>query len=216
MVSESRRVLVCPHCGAPLPPAAAQEKVTCAFCGTTSAAASLEAATHSDLVCPRCEQKLFFGDADGVAMLGCGICGGIWLDNAAAQKVTQHYSDRVVDLAARAAQNAQVKPDVRRSAKCAQCRAEMQRRTFGTVSVDVCAEHGTWFDAGELSILIAPMRPAPPVQMAPAQYEPQPDPNDWDHRAGAAVLDGAGEVAGSVALAVAEGAFEVLLGILTD
>ena len=199
-----------------MPPAAAHESVTCAFCGTTSAVAQLIEAKHSDLVCPRCEQKLFFGDADGVAMLGCGLCGGIWLDNDSSRKVTQHYSDRVVDLAARAAQNAQTKPDVRKAAKCAECRCEMQRRTFGSVSVDVCAEHGTWFDAGELSILVAPMRPAPAVQMAPARYEPQPDPNDWDHRAGAAVVDTGAQVAGDVALAVAEGAFSLLLGILTD
>jgi len=185
--------------------------VTCAFCGTASAAASLEPAKHSDFVCPRCDQKLFFGDADGVAMLGCGICGGIWLDNEAAHKVTSHYSDRVVDLAARAAQNAQTKPDVRKAAKCAQCRCEMQRRTFGSVSVDVCNDHGTWFDAGELSILVAPMRPAPPVEMAPAQYASASS-NSEDVETS---IDGA-EVADDVAMAVAEGAFGILLGILTD
>src|SRR4029077_12783575 len=101
-------------------------------------------AEHSACVCPRCEQALFFGEADGVSMLGCGICGGIWLDNASAQRVTQQYSDRVVDMAARAAQNAQRKPDVRASAKCAQCRTDMARRTFGMVSLDVCTEHGQW------------------------------------------------------------------------
>jgi Zn-finger nucleic acid-binding protein len=215
-VSESRRTLVCPRCGAPLPPGAAHESVTCVFCGTTSAVSQLaNEAAGSELVCPRCEQKLFFGDADGVAMLGCGVCGGIWLDNGSAHKVTEHYSDRVVDMAARAAQSAQRKPDVRAAAKCAQCRAEMQRRTFGVVSLDVCAEHGTWFDAGELSTLVAPMRPAPQVQMAPAQFDAPANP-DWDRQAGSAVLSAGSEVAGDVALAVAEGAFGVLLGILTD
>jgi Zn-finger nucleic acid-binding protein len=180
--------------------------VTCAFCGVTSEVAKLAEAERSEHVCPRCEQTLFFGEADGIAMLGCGICGGIWLDNASAQRVTQQYSDRVVDLAARAAQNAQRKPDVRATAKCAQCRAEMPRRTFGMVSLDVCAEHGTWFDAGELSTLVAPMRPAPAVQMAPAAF-PETAP-DWGNTAGS--------VAGDIAANVAVGAFEVLIGMLTD
>jgi len=210
-VSESRRVLVCPHCLAPLPPAAAHETVTCAFCGTTSAASQLETpAKGSNLICPRCDQKLFFGDADGVAMLGCGLCGGIWLDNDSAQRVTQHYSDRVVDLAARAAQSAQRRPDIRAAAKCAECRCEMQRRTNGRVSVDVC-EHGTWFDAGELSTLIAPMRPAPQTQMAPAAWPEAARPN-FGSSSG---IDGSA-IAGDVAVAVAEGAFAVLLGVLTD
>ena len=189
--------------------------MTCAFCQTTSEVAKLEnEAQRSACACPRCDKALFFGDAEGIAMLGCGLCGGIWLDNDAARKVLEHYSDRVVDMAARAAQSAQVKPDLRQAAKCAQCRNDMQRRTFGSVSVDVCNDHGTWFDAGELSILVAPMRPAPQVQMAPAAFAPDTTP-DWDRQAGSAVLDGAGEVAGNVALAVAEGAFEVLVGILT-
>jgi len=210
-VSESRRVLVCPHCLAPLPPAAAHETVTCAFCGTTSSASSLETeAKHSDMICPRCEQKLFFGDADGVVMLGCGLCGGIWLDNESAQRVTQRYSDRVVDMVSRAAQSAQRRPDIRAAAKCAECRREMQRRTFGSVSVDVC-EHGTWFDAGELAILIAPMRPAPQTQMAPAAWPEPATPNFGT----SSNIDGAA-IAGDVAVAVAEGAFAVLLGVLTD
>lgn len=170
----------------------------------TSAIADLTAeAERSDFACPRCDARLFAGQADGVSMLGCGLCGGIWLDNEAAQRVTQHFSERVVELATRASQSAQRRPDVRAVAKCASCRAEMGRRTYGQVSVDVCQAHGTWFDAGELAALLAPMRP---VQMAPATFE-QPVYEsststgvDW------------GDVAGTVA----SGAFELLAAILTD
>ena len=178
--------------------------MTCAFCGTTSAIAALSAeAARSDLVCPRCEARLFAGDADGVAMLGCGLCGGIWLDNDAAQRVTQHFNARVVDMATRASQTAQRRPDVRASAKCASCRTEMGRRTFGQVSLDICQAHGTWFDAGELAALLEPMRPVPMQPMQQPVYEETTTTSsgiDW------------GDVAGSVA----GGAFEVLAAILTD
>jgi len=139
-------------------------------------------------------------------MLGCGVCGGIWLDNDAAQKVTHHYSDHVVRMAERASQSAQRKPDVRSAAKCAQCRTEMDRRTFGMVSVDVCGEHGTWFDAGELSTLVAATRPLPPAPTSMAAA------NFTDTSSSSVASD----VAGDVAIAVAEGAFAVLLGVLTD
>ena len=199
---------MCPRCGAPLPPGATHESVTCAFCGTTSAVADLaNEAQRSNLVCPRCEQKLFFGDAEGVTLAGCGVCGGIWLDNEAAQKVTHHYSERVVEMATRASESAHQKPDVRAAAKCAQCRAEMARRTFGQVSVDVCAEHGTWFDAGELSALVSATKPLPPPPTGMAASEPTPD-----FRASSGI--GGDAVVG--ALEVAGGAFGLLLDILSD
>lgn len=41
---------------------------------------------------------------------------------------------------------------------CPQCHASMNRVNFGKVSgviVDVCRQHGTWFDAGELTRVVA-------------------------------------------------------------
>jgi len=129
-------------------------------------------------------------------MLGCGTRGGIWLDNDAAQRVTQHFSERVIQLANAATQSAQRRPDVRAVAKCGACRTEMKRRTFGEISIDYCEAHGTWFDAGELAAMLEPMRPVP-------QY-PQPVYQDTPSSG----LD--------IGDAIALGAFEFLVDILTD
>ena len=206
-MSESRRVLVCPRCGAPLPPAAAHESVTCAFCQTTSEIAKLAGeAKPSDKTCPRCEQRLFFGDAEGVAMLGCGLCGGIWLDNDAAQKVADHYSERVVEMANRASKSAARRPDLQVAARCAECRTEMQPRTFGTVTIDICADHGTWFDAGELATLVSAARP----EQAPTQAQTTFDETSLAPPASKSSLEVATDV-----LSVAEGAFELVGAILS-
>jgi Zn-finger nucleic acid-binding protein len=151
------------------------------------------------------------GDANGVVMHGCGLCGGVWLDNVAAQRVSQRYDERVVDLAGRARENATVRPDTRAVATCPACRREMGRRTFGQISIDYC-DHGTWFDAGELAALLQGIRP-PTV---PVQYNaPAPAPS-WGATAGSAVLNTAGNVAVDVAENVAVGAFELLISAILD
>lgn len=206
-MTDSRRVLLCPNCGAPLPPAATHETVVCAFCKVSSAISEIADATeakHSDHACPRCTTKLFFGETDGIA-LGCGLCGGIWLDNASAQRVMARYDGAVAELASRATASATKRPDVRAPVNCAECGASMQRKRVGDVEIDLCLAHGTWFDAGELGRVIDPLRP---VQMVPATFEEDSAPNfassssstDW------------GDVAGTVAV----GAFEILAAVLTD
>jgi Zn-finger nucleic acid-binding protein len=206
---DERLVLVCPRCGAPLPPGAAHETVTCAFCGIASSLAALtQQAARSDLACPRCGEKLFSGAAHDVAMLGCGLCGGIWLDNASAQRVMQHVDEAVVELAGRAAANAVKRPDVREIVKCPACSNAMERKrvTTSNIAIDLCHAHGTWFDAGELAAVIAAVQ-------APATYAASaPVTSDWGSTAGNVASDVAVDVAGDIAV----GAFELLLGILTD
>ncbi len=204
-MEEERRALLCPNCGAPLPPGAAHETVTCAFCGIASALAPLTAlAERSDLVCPRCETKLFSGTAHDIVMLGCGLCGGIWLDNESARRVTAHFDQAVIELAGRASMNATARPDVRAPVACAVCRNPMTRTiaTSANVEIDLRQAHGTWFYAGELAMALAALQAPVPTQMAAPNYEPIPvnDGVDW------------GGVAGNVAV----GAFEVLAAILTD
>ncbi len=206
-VSESRRVLLCPNCGAPpLPEAAAHETVTCAFCGIASVIAQIENPTEargSERVCPRCASKLFFGEADGVEMLGCGACGGIWLDNASARKVMSRYDEAVAELAQRASINAKVRPDVRAAVNCAECGAPMTRRQVADVELDFCGEHGTWFDAGELERVIEPLRPAPAPFGGPAPVYENASPTP-------------SFISSNVAADLAVGAFELLAAVLTD
>lgn len=167
-------VLACPNCGAPLPPAAAREAVTCAFCHVTSVAAprapagrsasgqalATSPAASTNLVCPRCSVPLFEGRAKDVVLEGCGQCGGIWLDNQSAQRaMASPESADVTALADRAGGRAHGPTSTRAIANCPVCRAGLPRVQFANagVELDVCAEHGTWFDRYELGLVLGAM-----------------------------------------------------------
>jgi Zn-finger nucleic acid-binding protein len=101
-MSDGRRVLLCPNCGAPLPPGAAHEAV---------ASLTTAEAKGSALACPRCAATLFLGATQDVRILGCGLC-GVWLDNDSGRRVIQRFDEAVVDLANRASSHAVKRPDV--------------------------------------------------------------------------------------------------------
>ncbi|MBX3230485.1 MAG: zf-TFIIB domain-containing protein [Labilithrix sp.] len=55
--------------------------------------------------------------------------------------------------------------------RCPVCRYEMERARFAGTSavvIDVCNQHGTWLDRGELPALAAFLRGAPDAQASPA------------------------------------------------
>jgi Zn-finger nucleic acid-binding protein len=81
--------------------------------------------------------------ADGVAAAACGRCGGVWLDRATLDALARDGGHQ----AGAALQ------DQEGARRCPVCGALMARTEFGRglgLVVDVCGEHGTWFDAGEL------------------------------------------------------------------
>ena len=115
-------------------------------------------------LCPVCKVGLFVGQSSDVSMLGCGRCGGQWLDNAGTQRVVAgiisahartmakrvsagaqpaaatHYRDAGSEPAARA---------------CPLCQQPLEVKNVAEVNIeiDVCGTHGTWFDAHELDAL---------------------------------------------------------------
>lgn len=174
-MSEQARVkIVCPTCGAPLSPEAATVAARCHACGHASAPLPAPTQTVQTVVververvivegaaapvastprCPRCAVGLFEGDAHGVKLLGCGVCGGVFLDNEACVAITHAPDRQIAAMAARAAERA-VAPNVdTRPAglACPICAAPMQRtRVRALVDLDACPAHGTWFDRAEL------------------------------------------------------------------
>jgi Zn-finger nucleic acid-binding protein len=181
MSTLERRVMACPSCGAALPPDAAGRAATCPFCGVTTEPALPPPApvvqqvirevvyvqgapgtlhpeqqvTSTSRECPRCRAPMFETSVHGVALDGCGTCGGIWLDNAGTRAVMQHADPQLLDLADRAEKHATATPDrAPADLPCAQCKQPMQRIAVGetTLVLDVCVAHGTWFDAHELQV----------------------------------------------------------------
>ncbi len=138
----------------------------CARCGQELEPEPLLDAT--DAPCPRCKKPLRVAangspiaeKLEGLALFHeCIGCGGVFLDNASMERVfspealgSGHSgaSGHAVPVAARAPSA----PDVVRYLNCPVCNRLMNRVNFGRHSgiiVDVCKDHGTWFDAGELT-----------------------------------------------------------------
>ncbi len=165
MTEQARVKIVCPECGGPLPPEAANVTVKCERCGCASA--PVVSGKHDrQQPCPRCSAPLFEGDAHGIKMLGCGACGGIFLDNDGSMHITRAHDSVIAQLAARARDRAVATAIDNRphALPCPMCSALMRRTLArGVAEIDFCSAHGTWLDRGELNRVMDAYahRPAP-------------------------------------------------------
>jgi Zn-finger nucleic acid-binding protein len=167
----------CSNCGAPLA-GAPDARVVCAFCHREDAPAPKEvpvpvpvqvvntvvqvvgspSEAPVELRCPHCRTRLVTVRASDVDLSGCGRCGGIWVDNASARRVLA-TPDRIFgELADRAGQNARGSTPRAERPTCPSCPAVLDKVSAHGIELDVCAEHGTWFDRFELSRLTATLR----------------------------------------------------------
>lgn len=174
----SERVkIACPECGAPLPTEAADAAVTCPQCGCASAPRPRVETTERTIVvervvqggavsqpCPRCSVSLFAGNAHGITLLGCAICGGIFLDNEGSTQIVHAHDREIARLAERAhfraaARGVDIRP---RDLPCPMCTTPMKRVVVREViEIDFCAAHGTWFDRQEI-VRVMPREAGPP------------------------------------------------------
>jgi Zn-finger nucleic acid-binding protein len=164
----------CSRCGAPL--LIATRPATCGYCGTVNTAAPREApivrvvqvvstapGAPTGPLCPHCRQGLVSITVSETELHGCGRCGGIWLENAAARRVMESPDRVFADLATRAACSALAQqrredapaPVRRAGAPCPICSAPLALTGFIDLALDVCRPHGTWFDPRELASLVA-------------------------------------------------------------
>jgi Zn-finger nucleic acid-binding protein len=104
-------------------------------------------------LCPRCRIPLAAGAAPDVTLHGCGRCGGVWLDNDDSQRAVKGLSPEALEMAKNAAENATHEADRAAWVACPDCDEKLVRTRSPSAGVDVdyCAEHGTWFDRGELA-----------------------------------------------------------------
>jgi Zn-finger nucleic acid-binding protein len=128
--------------------------------------------------CPRCGSGLFEGPARHGQILGCGRCGGVWLDGAGCRAIMQGAGEELVELAERAGRRATVAPDSARPPCCPTCEQPLTRGEVpGTaVAIDSCAAHGTWFDRNALRLValrFAKLPPPLPVRREDYQLPPR-------------------------------------------
>ncbi|MBK8995740.1 MAG: zf-TFIIB domain-containing protein [Myxococcales bacterium] len=101
--------------------------------------------------CPRCRGVLWGRALPAGAGHACGNCGGVWLDHAAATRMTQVLCSETLGHANAGARTAQP-VDTRAGIACPACGSALERTTVGQtgVEIDYCSAHGTWFDRDEL------------------------------------------------------------------
>ena len=154
---------VCGHCGARVATMACGSCFQMMFegskfCPSCGAPAIRWEAGPADRPCPTCDQPLCHGSLGESTLHQCEKCFGFWVDRATFERICRHAENQTVapgvtDLAkAPAAGPAKI-----RYVRCPECRAFMNRINFAECSgvvVDVCREHGTWFDAQELHRIV--------------------------------------------------------------
>jgi Zn-finger nucleic acid-binding protein len=135
-------------------------------------------------LCPRCT-RLLHDDEERSAM-ACDRCGGILVDHAVLSARVQ------AERPAASAHRSHAAPDVVHApstpsgvatdgyARCPECSQAMTPMNFGSrsgVVLDVCREHGTWFDRGELDAVLAFVRAGGLEGTASAPKQPADDPS---------------------------------------
>jgi Zn-finger nucleic acid-binding protein len=174
-------LLSCPQCGAGVPPAAHHCEYCnaelllkacprcvarvfhgykhCPECGAElDLAASGE--THKDMPCPRCATPLRARRVSDIVIDECSECLGLFLDHVAAKRVISDRQQARAEALLGALPRNELKvvpPRERLYIKCPRCATIMNRRQFATgagVIIDVCKPHGTFFDIGELPVVI--------------------------------------------------------------
>lgn len=152
----------CDHCGARL---ATVSCPTCfgmmfqgsKFCPDCGGAAAKWESEDSQRPCPACQSSLLKGDLHGIALHECTKCLGLWIDTATFERICRDSEQQATVLGTHRALGAANPVGPVRYLRCPHCRDLMHRLNFARCSgviVDVCRQHGTWFDANELHRIV--------------------------------------------------------------
>lgn len=166
----------CQYCGAPIE-RSTTASTSCPFCNRVNdplptrvevpvpievvqniVQVTSPASAPHELRCPRCRKRLFTAKVKDVELSACGGCGGIWIENASARRVLADPEPIFAEMATRAGNNAQARETHAEDRVCPECPAVLDKTRAHGLELDVCEEHGTWFDAFELAMLVRLLR----------------------------------------------------------
>ena len=137
----------------------------CHSCGKALTATTV-VGEKSNLPCPHCDDRPHLYSRrlgrEDFSVLECQICAGMWIESPVFQALTEKVeANERLDLGFIPPKAGGATIDVNASwsyRKCPECQALMQRRNYARrsgVIVDVCRNHGLWFDADELQQIVA-------------------------------------------------------------
>lgn len=155
----------CRHCGVRLatmacPSCFGMMFLGSKFCPHCAAPAVVWQPDPSETKCPHCAGGMLHGDVGGMTVHECGACFGLWLDKASFDAVCRDRERQATVLAERPSTNTPTAWDATqvRYRKCPVCTQLMNRMNYAGCSgviVDVCSQHGVWFDRNELQRIVA-------------------------------------------------------------
>jgi Zn-finger nucleic acid-binding protein len=124
----------------------------CSHCGARGDRS--EAAAGETRPCPRCNVALKNVTVGTTHLLECGTCEGIWLDAETLQRICAERDTQtaVMNMPGHPAEHAALEKHIS-YIPCPVCHQLMNRVNFAhcsAVIVNVCKQHGTWFDKDEL------------------------------------------------------------------
>jgi len=156
---------VCPNCLARVSDRARY----CHHCAHLLTSQPLSSAT-SEHGCPECGSGQMLANREISPelphVLECSLCAGMWLGLDAIEQLidleTRRGAGGRTVASADALTSEPFSQQNRAYRPCAACQQLMMRRNFGrgesNVIVDICRQHGVWFDANELAALLRWMR----------------------------------------------------------
>ena len=111
---------------------------------------------QTDATCPGCRSAMTSISLGGTPLLECERCDGLWLDASTFEQICTDKERQAAVMHPRA--TAAARTSVRVSYRpCLRCGTIMNRVNFGKLSgtvIDVCRNHGTFLDAGELQAIV--------------------------------------------------------------
>ncbi len=130
----------------------------CSGCGA-ELGLIIESALHG-AECADCHEPLEAMKEPAGTLLACRRCGGQFVEHALLRSLLEQYETTGVAFPDAPYHKPAPKAALERVhyRPCTACQQMMNRKNFGGSSgviVDVCAKHGTWFDAGELPQVFA-------------------------------------------------------------
>ena len=151
---------VCPKCLARV----SDKAKFCPQCGTRLAGEQV-VEDFSKLACPLCGPERLLSNRrlgeEQVSALECSMCAGLWLGSAAFVQLRERVLSESANQ--RSLEQGKPQPVQRRRhvgptyRKCIYCNKLMNRRQYARgsgVLIDVCRDHGIWFDAFELQQIL--------------------------------------------------------------
>lgn len=147
--------VACPHCFAPMFVGSRH----CALCGTRAARREAGAARQR---CPHCREAMHGVRIGALETLECGRCDGLWVDAEAFEQLCADGEAQaaVVQWQQEHPPHAPAREPVRYR-PCPACGKFMNRVNFARISgviLDVCRQHGAFFDRRELHGVVAFLR----------------------------------------------------------